>query len=331
MNQFEDHKNILILWLWAFWMANLKYLDENIDKNKFKIFWIDRKETIDEIKNTGKHPIWFKNIEYKISENIELFPIWSENIIQKADIIIIAIPSNFITNFIEENKHNFKENVIFVNLSKALSDDDITLWEEFTKRLIWKKYDYIALSWGMIAEDFIKTSQVWFTLAWKNCQNLDLVYKIYNSEKVYIEKSDDIIWTELSWSLKNLASIYIWYLKWKWKTYSQIIREVSLFWWEIRDFSIKLWAKKSTFEIDSQCFWNDFIMSATWNTRNALFWEQIWKWKSAREALEYMKDLWKIVEGIKTAKSVKNILEKKALKWVFIRIEKTLNIVKEVI
>lgn len=331
MYQSEDHKNVLILWLWAFWIANLKHLDENIDKNKFKLFWIDKKQTTESIKNIWKHDIWFKDIDYKISKDVQLFPIWSENIIENMDIIIIAIPSNFVVDFIEKNKENFRENVIIVNLSKALSKNNRTLWWEIWRILIDKKYDYIALSWGMIASDFIEKSQVWFTIAWKNKQNLGIIYDMYFSENLYIEKSDDILGVEMCWSLKNLASIYIWYLKGKWSTYSHIIRELSLIWWEIKWLAVSLWAKEKTFAIESQCFWNDFIMSATWETRNALFWEIIWWWKTAKQALKEMDKMWKIVEWIKTAKSIKAILKEKKMEWKFERIEKILNILKEAI
>ena len=63
------------------------------------------------------------------------------------------------------------------------------------------------------------------------------------------------------------------------------------------------------FSIESQCWGNDMLMSATGNTRNREFGILIGEGYTAERALEKMKKENKTVEGINTVRAVKKIMK----------------------
>lgn len=310
-------KNILVVWLWNFGYALLNYFDKNINYNKYNLYWWDRKkDLLLNLKVNKKHILFHK--DYSISKNINFIDDLNFYL-KNMDIVVLSITSNAITEFIKKNKNNFKENVFIINTAKAISENWKGFSEEFSNILVNKKYSYWIFSWWTIASDLFKWYPLWATLWLSDLKKTNIVFDIFNPKwNLFIETSDDLIWVEMSWIFKNLWSIISWYIHWKWYPYWTEIFYLTQFHKEIKKILLENFKiNPSTFSLDSQCWWNDFILSSTGNTRNREFWKLLWRWIEYKDAISIMKLQNKTIEWINTLKYLNTFI-----KNIWINIEK---------
>ena len=116
---------ILTLGLGAFGFAINKLIWENNLKQAYaKSLWQEEvkiyayeinKDVVNKIKTTREHPFFFSG--YKLPKNIEIIDNYDE-IIWKIDLLIIAIPTQFISQTIKNIQNKLKSGVVILNLAK---------------------------------------------------------------------------------------------------------------------------------------------------------------------------------------------------------------------
>lgn len=295
----------LVVWVWAFWFAILKHLSSI---NPLKTFFAVEKDelTLKTLLEKRENPYFYSWI--KLWKNIEFFS--SENFDYSSfDLIIIAIPAQFVWSFLDSIKSNLKPWVTFLNLAKWIDNKNIeTIWEIFTKKLAWFDFKYANLSWWMIALELIEEKKLWATISSKNTEVLEKLKNIFHWNNLEISLSNDVKNSELSWSIKNIISLYIWYLEAKWNNMSSIWYYLSKIFKEIPELFIDLWWNKELNYQEFYFIW-DIIATCFWDSRNKYFWKLVWSWLSSIEAKQKLFLEKKHAEWYETLVWIKDIIK----------------------
>lgn len=306
---------VLVIWLWNFWYSILTHLDKNIDYDKYELFGFDQNpKLIESLKNTNKHLDLYT--DYNVSKHVSFCETIASDL-KNTDILILAVSSD---SFLSVLEYIFKyipdsKKIILLNSAKALSKNWLTYSIETKKAFPNKSCFFWVFSGGTIAKDLFDGNTLWATIAFSDLDIADTTKWIFKSKNLYIDVSSDVLGTEYAWAFKNVWAILAWYIKWKWLPYWTETFYLTQFSKEVKKLVVNyLWWDKETFDIDSQCRWNDFWMSCTGQTRNREFWELLGKWFRFKEALLEMQNQRKIVEWLNTLKSLNNIFDTNNIK-----------------
>ncbi|MDD2516354.1 MAG: NAD(P)-binding domain-containing protein [Candidatus Gracilibacteria bacterium] len=300
-----DKKNIIIFGLGQFGYAVMKHLDRNLDYSRFNLIGFEKNdEIIKSLKETKRHPFWF--VDSGISENV-IIASSSEKALEKVNILILAVPSNFLLSTLEDFKKNIKNEIIILNLAKGLSPNGEPFSKEFKKADFSFPYSFGVLSGGNIAKDLFYGEKLGSTIAFADKESSKKIKEIFESQSLYIEESDDIIGVELAGAFKNICTLFLGYLEGKGTSVGTITYYLTQISEEIKNFAVKNFgAKPATFSLESQCWGNDLIMSYIGETRNKEFGKMIGQGMGVEETLEIMKKENKTVEGMNTVNKIRS-------------------------
>lgn len=188
--------NILILGAGAYGLALANIL---IDKNKVTVYSVIEKE-INSLTQTYKNEKLFPNIE--LSKKIN-FTNDIDTAVKNINLIIIAIPTNYIEDTIKLLKNKISNNINICIASKGINDDTNKFAYDIVENIL-KTKNISILSGPSFAIDTIKKETIILTLAGNN---LNEVKDIFPSDYIKIETTNDIIGVELSGTLKNIFAI----------------------------------------------------------------------------------------------------------------------------
>ncbi len=310
-------QNILVYGLGAFGFAVLRHLDRSQTDDDVNIFWYEiNDEIVLELQNSWKHPYWFTRHEYMISSNVSFLDTPQvQKKLSQMDVVILAVPSQFLLDVIAKIVPQLKKSVTILNVAKALSPNGNIFSQELEN--IWLDLkNYAMLAGGMIAEDFFLGHPLGCTIAATEPRVQKRLQNIFQSKNLFVELSMDVAGVECAWAFKNVAAIYIGRLEGKNLPYGTITYYLTQFSFEIQKFARAYFgAYLETFSITSQCRGNDFFMSCTGNTRNKAFWKLLGEWYSFQYAVDHMKKQKKSVEWVQTLKVVQKLLEQKNPEW----------------
>ncbi len=298
---------ILTLWLWAFWFAINKLLWENNPEITF--FAYEKSEEISKkVSISREHPYFFKwNL---LPDNIEVINNY-DDIISEVDLLILAIPAQYISLVIENIKSNLKNWLVILNLAKGIDvSANAPISRIIQEKLVNNNYIYSILSWWMIASELVEWKMLWADL-WiadsKIWNSIKLLFKNYYLD---IKLREDIINIELYWSLKNIVAIYTWYYEWLWYDASSVWFKFTWMYEEIKKIMPIYWWNENI-DFSYYSLWWDLIATCFWWSRNRYFWQLLWEWKTVDEALEILKSEKKHAEWYETLKAVYEKIKEK--------------------
>jgi glycerol-3-phosphate dehydrogenase (NAD(P)+) len=298
---------ILTLWLWAFGFAINKLIWENNPEKIFYAYELN-KDIVNSIKQTREHSYFFE--WYKLSSNIEILDDY-DHIISDIDLLILAIPAQFISSTINWIKNKLKAWVTILNLAKWI---DITTNKPISKllkqELEWIKYNYSVLSWWMIASELVEWKQLGADLWINNFLIWEKIKKLLENENLTICIKKDVLNIELYGNLKNIMAILVGYYEWKWLGMSSIWYYLVDFYNEMKDI-IKLYGWNSELDFSYYSLGWDIVATCFGNSRNRYFWNLLWKGKSIEYVLWIMKHENKHAEGYETLKAVYDMIREK--------------------
>lgn len=298
---------ILTIWVWAFWLAVLKHLSTNHKNKTFYAYEKDEKSMDFMIKNK-KNPYFF--IWEKIEKNIEFIKNLYE-ILPTIDLIIIAIPNQFVKSFIKEIKNHLKPWVSFLNLSKWIDNQNLKTVSDNLNEELWDfKYNYNVLSGWMIASELFYEKNLWAQIWYSNKVFAILLKDLFESKNLKIDLNPNYKNIELFWALKNVLAIYVWYLEWQKQEFSSIWFHFCELFKDIEKLVVDLWWKEN-FDFSQYSLGGDIIATCFWNSRNRYFWKLVWSGKSILEALEILKSENKHSEWFETLKWIKEFIKNK--------------------
>lgn len=188
--------NILIIGAGAYGLALASVLNE---KNKVVVYSVN-KEEINGLSNTYKNELVFPNIE--LSKKIK-FTSNLDEALQNINLIIIAIPTNYIDEITYKLKNKISKQTKICIASKGINKKNNKFAYDIIKENIKSKKIYI-LSGPSFAIDTIKKEKIILTLAGKNTAKLK---EIFPKKYIKIETTNDIIGTEICGTLKNIFAL----------------------------------------------------------------------------------------------------------------------------
>jgi len=305
---------VLTLWLWAFGFAINKVLWENNPDQTF--YWFElNKEIVDSLKTTRKHPFFFEG--YKLPENIEVLDSY-DDIIWDIDLLIIAIPAQFISMSIDWFKNKLKPGVTIMNLAKWIDvKTNRPISAVLKEWLEWVDYNYAVLSGWMIAQEVVEAkalwADIWISPLLTSPQGRGIAQKLkklLENKNLKIKFHNDYLNIELYWSLKNIMAIMVWYYEAKGDWMSTVWFHLVNFYDEMKDLIAEYgWNRNIDFSYYSLGW--DIIATCFWGSRNRYFWQLLWQGKSIAEVLEQLKVENKHAEGYETLKAVYDMIKDK--------------------
>lgn len=186
---------------WA--TAIVKMLCNNSPKINW---WIRNPETVEYIKKYKHNPKYLTSIEFEIEKlNIDSS---LKKIISDSDIIIMAVPSAFLKNALQDfKKEDFKNKKIFSAI-KGIVPEDLLIVGEFFNSAYEISIENIGVITGPChAEEVAMEKLSYLTIASQNTESASFVASQLNCRYIKTTVSDDIYGTEYSAVLKNVFAI----------------------------------------------------------------------------------------------------------------------------
>lgn len=186
---------------WA--TAIVKMLCNNSQKINW---WIRNPETVEYIKKYKHNPKYLTSVEFEIEKlNIDSS---LKKIISDSDIIIMAVPSAFLKNALQDfKKEDFKNKKIFSAI-KGIVPEDLLIVGEFFNSAYEISMENIGVITGPChAEEVAMEKLSYLTIASQNTESASFVASQLNCRYIKTTVSDDIYGTEYSAVLKNVFAI----------------------------------------------------------------------------------------------------------------------------
>lgn len=290
-----------ILGAGAYGMAMTSVFDNN--GHKIKI-WSNSEEEVNLLLTNHKS----NKIDYIIPDD---FVITTDMklVVMDADIIVIAVPSEFVRNVCMELNKYFKEEQIICISSKGIENNSCLFMDDVVRQCI--KTDNIAvISGGTFAEDMVKEVPVGLTLATKSKLAGDIILKAMENDYVKIQITDDIIGTEICGSIKNVFAIAAGMLegmKYPESTKSLFMTEV------IKDikFLIKSLGGKEETILSFAGIGDILLTCSSSKSRNYTLGKMIGEERERQEIKKYIDS--STIEGLYTLNSIKKLLKDKEI------------------
>lgn len=290
-----------ILGAGAYGMAMTSVFDNN--GHKIKI-WSNSEEEVNLLLTNHKS----NKIDYIIPDD---FVITTDMklVVMDADIIVIAVPSEFVRNVCMELNKYFKEEQIICIASKGIENNSCLFMDDVVRQCI--KTDNIAvISGGTFAEDMVKEVPVGLTLATKSKLAGDIILKAMENDYVKIQITDDIISTEICGSIKNVFAIAAGMLegmKYPESTKSLFMTEV------IKDikFLIKSLGGKEETILSFAGIGDILLTCSSSKSRNYTLGKMIGEERERQEVKKYIDS--STIEGLYTLNSIKKLLKDKEI------------------
>ena len=193
--------NILVLGAGTFGTAIANELA--INKNNNVILFSRSKDKVREINQNSTNQNFFPN--KRLTK--ELTATSDINDIKYIDIIFIALPSSKIIDTLLSIKHNFKKDVLIINLSKGLYKDGITIVESIKKKIDIK--NVITLKGPSFAVEIMEHAETLLTLGYSTSNQYRTVIKTIKNTSLNIDSTKDILGVEVLSVLKNIYALFI--------------------------------------------------------------------------------------------------------------------------
>ena len=193
--------NILVLGGGVFGTAIANELSVNTENNV--VLFSRSQQKVDEINtyHTNKSCFPNKHLTKFLSATSD------KNEINKADVVFIALPSSVIIENLLALKPFFKEDILFVNLSKGLFSEGVTIVESIEKNLGFT--NLVTLKGPSFAVEVMEHADTLLTLGYSNNQQYEIINKIIKYTSLHIDCTTDIRGVEVLSVLKNIYALVL--------------------------------------------------------------------------------------------------------------------------
>ena len=176
----------------------------SIITNKHNLnWWVRREDQINQIQTTSINKHYLPTLKLptlKISFSSSL-----EEVISNSSILIIAIPSEYIDEYISEHKATLKDKIIISAVKGVIPVLNVTPYQYF--KTISKDLVYGVISGPCHAEEVALKKKSYLTLSFKDESTSKELISMFSTDYINIKPSSDIIGTELAAILKNIYAL----------------------------------------------------------------------------------------------------------------------------
>ena len=297
---------ICVFGTWAFGFALLKLLWNN--KKVDSLYAYEKDKTVVEyLAKHNKHPYFFEGVE--LSDRI-IFVDDFRDILSAIDIIILAIPSQFIPAFLPELKPFMKDWVIILNLSKGINNQTLTTTSEDVEKVFKDKdHHYAILSGGMIAREVVDGKTLWAQIGVDTQEVGETLKSLFDDTTLDTEISiNNIKNIELYSALKNVIALMMGYYEGQWNSPSTLGYYMCRIYKEIHLLLPLLWWNDQ-YDFSDYAIGGDLIATCFGDSRNRYLGKLVWWGIPIVEAVEKLSLEKKRAEGYETLKWLKKIIE----------------------
>ncbi len=193
--------NILVLGAGTFGTAIANELSVNTENNV--VLFSRNQEKVEEINtlNTNRSCFPNKHLSKYLKASNDL------NAISKVDIIFIALPSSVIIENLIKLKSYFSEGVLFVNLSKGLYAEGITIVDSVKKAL--GTDNVVTLKGPSFAVEVMEHAATLLTLGYSSDNQYNQINQVIKDTSLHIDCTTDIRGVEMLSVLKNIYALVL--------------------------------------------------------------------------------------------------------------------------
>ncbi len=184
----------------AYGLALASVLNHN---NNDLTLWTKFSEELEMLQNTNRNEKVLPGVDlpntYKYTNNIE------EVIIDK-ELVIIAIPAEFIKSTLEICKHLFIKDQIIVLATKGIDCESGDYLHDIITNTI-SNISLVLISGPSFAIDIISKKPIGLTVASSNVESINVCKKAFNNEYFCLRHSNDLVGSAICGAVKNVIAI----------------------------------------------------------------------------------------------------------------------------
>lgn len=159
-------------------------------------------EVVNDINTLHVNTAYFPQILLNKSLNATIDP----TILQRADIVFLALPSSVIIPYITKYKSILNHHALLVNLAKGFGSNNATILENLGEIL---PNPVCSLKGPTFARELINRIPTAMTVGAVDKKVYDELYELFSSTTIHIDYTDDITGVEILSILKNIYAIII--------------------------------------------------------------------------------------------------------------------------
>ena len=186
---------------WA--TAIVKMLCNNVSQIHW---WIRHTETIEHIKKFNHNPNYLTSVQFdsnKLLLNVDL-----KDVVSKADILIMAIPSAFLSDALSAlTADDFKNKQVYSAIKGIIPEHNLIVGEFFNTEYKIPMENIGVITGPCHAEEVAMEKLSYLTVASINTENAGYIASQLNCRYIKTTVSDDIYGTEYSSVLKNVFAM----------------------------------------------------------------------------------------------------------------------------
>lgn len=174
------------------------------DNNHLVTAWHHNARKVAAMASTRQQP-HLPNFEFspKIVFESDLF-----SAIEKAEFIIIAVPSHVVRSIMEKVRHKLRAETILVNVAKGVENVTLLTMSQVIRESSHHRLELIVSLYGPShSEEVIRNLPTTLVAASCSLKTAEAVQKIFSSQTLRVYSNTDIIGVELGGSLKNIIAI----------------------------------------------------------------------------------------------------------------------------
>ena len=184
--------------------ALIKILSENNDEINW---YIRNKYNIDFISNNSHNPNYLSSVELKlrklkISENIN-------DIVSNSDVVIIAVPSEYVNAEMKKIKVNISDKIIICGLKGLVPETNLLFGEHMQKHFNVSKDNFLVIGGPCHAEEVALEKLSYLTIGSSNLNLCKIISEKFKCKYINVKSSDDVIGIEYASMLKNIFALAV--------------------------------------------------------------------------------------------------------------------------
>ena len=184
--------------------ALIKILSENNDEINW---YIRNKHNIDFISNNFHNPNYLSSVELKmrklkISENIN-------DIVSNSDVIIIAVPSEYVNAEMKKIKVNISDKIVICGLKGLVPETNLLFGEHMQKHFNVSKDNFLVIGGPCHAEEVALEKLSYLTIGSSNLALSKIISEKFKCKYINVKSTNDVIGIEYASMLKNIFALAV--------------------------------------------------------------------------------------------------------------------------
>ena len=167
------------------------------------VIWARRERVAEALRN-GENPYYLPGVSLpkaKAFTNVE-------EAVSGSEMLVFAIPAQYMRNFLEKNGHVLPRDAIYVNLAKGIEMETGKRMEEVFKEII-GEVAYATLSGPSHAEEVARDVPTSVVVASRSEEVAKKVQRAFNTVTFRVYWNDDVTGVEIAGALKNVMAIAV--------------------------------------------------------------------------------------------------------------------------